>query len=60
MDVDVPTHTYSLYVTPAGGSETRVATGYSFRRESTSVTSLTDSAVISGAGGLSACGFSSI
>jgi hypothetical protein len=38
--VDVPAHTYSIYVTPAGGSEVTVGTNYAFRTEQNTVTSL--------------------
>ncbi len=38
--VSVPTHTYSVYVTPAGGSELTVGSNYAFRTEQASVTSL--------------------
>jgi hypothetical protein len=38
--VDVPSHTYSIYVTPAGGSEITVGSNYAFRTEQAGVTSL--------------------
>jgi unsaturated rhamnogalacturonyl hydrolase len=38
--VNVPTHTYSLYVTPAGGTEITVGSNYAFRTEQAGVTSL--------------------
>lgn len=38
--VDVPSHTYSIYVTPAGGSEITVGSNYAFRTEQNTVTSL--------------------
>jgi hypothetical protein len=38
--VNVPTHTYSIYVTPAGGSEITVGSNYAFRTEQNAVTSL--------------------
>jgi hypothetical protein len=40
MDVNVPAHTYSVYVTPAGGSVTLVGANYAFRTEQNTVTSL--------------------
>ena len=43
--VDINAHTYSVYVTPAGGSEITLATNYSFRTESQSVTQLTHRAI---------------
>lgn len=38
--VDVASHTYSVYVTPAGGTEQVVGLNYAFRSEQSSVTSL--------------------
>jgi hypothetical protein len=38
--VNVPAHTYSIYVTPAGGSEITVGSNYAFRTEQAGVTSL--------------------
>ena len=38
--VNVPYHTYSVYVTPAGGTEQTLATNYGFRTEQASATSL--------------------
>ncbi|MFW6154715.1 MAG: PKD domain-containing protein [Planctomycetota bacterium] len=40
MVVDIPNHTYSVYVTPDGQSEVTLATDYAFRSEQASVTSL--------------------
>lgn len=37
MVVNVPAHTYSLYVTPSGGSEQTVGTDFSFRSEQSGV-----------------------
>jgi hypothetical protein len=37
----VPTHTYSVYVTPSGGSEQAVGLNYAFRSEQAAVNSLT-------------------
>jgi rhamnogalacturonyl hydrolase YesR len=42
MDVNVTTHTYSVYVTPAGGSTTLVGSNYAFRSSANTMTSLTD------------------
>jgi hypothetical protein len=41
MVVNVPTHTYSVYVTPSGGSEQAVGLNYAFRSEQAAVNSLT-------------------
>jgi hypothetical protein len=38
--VNVPAHTYSVYVTPAGGTEQTVGTNYAFRTEQNAVTNL--------------------
>jgi hypothetical protein len=40
MVVNVATHTYSAFVTPAGGSEVTIGSGYAFRTEQAGVTSL--------------------
>jgi hypothetical protein len=40
MVVNVATHTYSIYVTPSGGSELTVGTNYAFRTEQAAVASL--------------------
>src|SRR5262249_48135539 len=38
--VNVPAHTYSIFVAPAGGSELTVGTNFAFRTEQNTVTSL--------------------
>jgi len=38
--VDVSSHTYSAYVTPAGSAEQTIGTGFAFRTEQAAVTSL--------------------
>jgi hypothetical protein len=38
--VNVSTHTYSVYVTPAGGSQLTVGTNLAFRSTANTVTSL--------------------
>jgi rhamnogalacturonyl hydrolase YesR len=40
--VNLTTHTYSVYVTPAGGSELTVGLNYAFRSTANTMTSLTD------------------
>jgi hypothetical protein len=42
MDVNVTAHTYSVYVTPSGGSKTLVGSNYAFRSTANTMTSLTD------------------
>ena len=39
-DIDVANHVYSVWVTPAGGSETQIASNYAFRTGQGSVVSL--------------------
>lgn len=59
--VDVPSHTYSVYVTPAGGSELTVGANFAFRLEQGSVTSLDSVGVVvtaaGAAGSTSLCNF---
>jgi hypothetical protein len=38
--VDIPSHTYSVYVTPQGSGEQTLAANYAFRTEQNSVASL--------------------
>jgi len=46
--VNVPAHTYSIYVTPAGGTEQIVGSNYAFRTEQSTVGSLNNYGVIVG------------
>jgi hypothetical protein len=58
--VNVAAHTYSIYVTPAGGTENTIGTNYAFRTEQNGVTNLADwSAYVDSAssGSLMACNF---
>jgi hypothetical protein len=55
--VNVASHTYSVFVTPAGGSEQTVASNFAFRSEQSGVTSLTSRGVWASTGSLTACGF---
>jgi hypothetical protein len=55
--VNVPAHTYSVYVTPAGGSEQIVGLNYAFRPEQASVSSLNNWSLFSDIGSMQACGF---
>ncbi len=54
--VSVPSHTYSAYVTPEGGTEQTIATNYAFRTEQSAVTSLDSWGIWSATGFLDACG----
>jgi len=38
MDVDLPTHHYSAWVTPPGGAEIQIANGFAFRTEQQAMT----------------------
>src|SRR5205809_159788 len=55
--VDVPSHTYAAYVTPAGGAEATIGTGYAFRTEQAAVASLANVTVYSDAGTHTVCNF---
>jgi hypothetical protein len=56
--VNVPTHTYSVYVTPPGGSETAVGINYAFRTEQSAVTALSTLAFYTSPGTHQVCNFS--
>ncbi len=53
----VSAHTYSVYVTPAGGSQIILASNYAFRTEQASVSSLNDWAMVAEVGNHSVCNF---
>ena len=57
MVVDVATDTYSVYVTPQGGSQIALATNYSFRTEQATATSLSDLTEYTDAGAVSVSNF---
>jgi hypothetical protein len=64
LAVNVTSHTYAIFVTPAGGSELTVGSNYAFRTEQNTVASLNywgnfvDAAGSGGAGSLTTCNFS--
>ena len=60
LSVNVPTHTYSAYVTPPGGSEEPLATNFAFRTDQSSVASLNTWAVESDKGSETACNTTSL
>jgi Chitobiase/beta-hexosaminidase C-terminal domain/Fn3 associated len=66
LDVNVSNHTYSIFVTPSGGSEIQVGSNYAFRNEQNAVTSLNywnvfnDALFSGGVGSLTACNFTTI
>jgi len=57
MVVNVPAHTYSIFVTPPGGAEQTVGSNFAFRTEQNTVTSLNWMGVFVGAssGTLTVC-----
>jgi len=55
--VDPPSHTYSAYVTPAGGTEVTLGTNYAFRTEQSTVTTLANWALRAGVGSHTVCNF---
>jgi hypothetical protein len=55
--VNVPAHTYSVYVTPSGGSEQIVGVNYAFRTGQATVSSLNNWSLFSDVGSMRACGF---
>ena len=57
LDVDIASHTYSVYVTPAGGTEVRVATNYHFRTAWQTATALGNWATVVSGGSATSCGF---
>ncbi len=57
MVVNVSTHKYDIYVTPSGGSQITLGTGYSFRTEQASVTQLNNRALVTITCGLTVSNF---
>ena len=55
--INVPDHTYSVWVTPPSGSEIEIATDYAFRTQQNTVASLDNWGVWSGQGSLEVCNF---
>jgi phage replication-related protein YjqB (UPF0714/DUF867 family) len=55
--VNVPAHTYSVYVTSAGGSEQAIGLNYAFRTEQATVGSLNNWSLFSDAGSMLGCRF---
>jgi hypothetical protein len=55
--VNVPAHTYSVYVTPAGGVEQAVGVNYAFRTEQATVSSLNNWSLFSDTSSMQGCGF---
>ncbi|MCH7850131.1 MAG: hypothetical protein IH845_00630 [Nanoarchaeota archaeon] len=58
FEIDVVSHTYTVYVTPEGGSQQILALNYTFRSSQSTVTSLNNWGVYSGKDSMSVCGFS--
>ncbi len=57
LDIDVPSHRYSVYVTPADGLERTLALNYGFRTEQATVSSLGVWSMWSGVGSQRVCNF---
>jgi hypothetical protein len=57
--IDVPAHTYAVYVTPPGGTEVTVGTNFAFRPEASGMKSLNSigSLVDSDSGAITFCNF---
>src|SRR5437868_5956608 len=55
--VNIPSHTYSAFVTPAGGTEQVIGTGFAFRSEQAAVASLDNWALISEISNQTVCNF---
>ncbi len=55
LEVSVPAHTYSIFVTPPGAAERTVGTNFAFRSEQSGVTSLSSRGVWSGSGSNRVC-----
>jgi endoglucanase len=55
--VNVPAHTYSVFVTAPGGAEQSVATDYAFRSEQSAVTQLNNWGIFASAGSVQVCNF---
>jgi len=55
--INIPAHTYSIFVTPPGGSELTVGTNFAFRTEQNTVTSLDHFGVYAATGSNTTCNF---
>ena len=55
LAVKVAAHTYSAYVTPAGGVEAPIGIGYAFRAEQSTVASLADLGTLTSTGSTTVC-----
>ena len=53
--VNVATHSYSAFVTPAGGTQALIGSGYAFRTEQASVAALSNLGVWAGVGSQAVC-----
>src|SRR6266550_2722219 len=55
LDVDLASHSYTTYVTPAGGTEQPVGTAFAFRTEQSAVSALNNLGVYAAAGSATVC-----
>jgi hypothetical protein len=57
FSVNIPAHTYSVYVTPAGRSEQLLGQNFAFRTDQSAVTSLDTWSLFANTGAMRGCGF---
>src|SRR6266576_2805636 len=55
LDVNLASHSYTTYVTPAGGTEQPVGTAFAFRTEQSAVSALNNLGVYAAAGSATVC-----
>lgn len=55
MPVNVPAHTYSVYVKQGTGAETAIGTGFAFRTEQAAASTLSNAAALTSVGSFQAC-----
>ncbi len=57
LDLDVPSHTYTIYVTPAGAAEQLLGSNFAFRSEQATVSALANVGVYAIVGSVTVCNF---
>ena len=55
LDIDIASHSYTAYVTPAGGTEQLLGTAFAFRTEQAAVSALNNLGVYASVGGATVC-----
>jgi len=58
LAVNIPAHTYSIFVTPPGGTELTVGTNFNFRTEQATASILDNFGVVASTGSNTVCNFS--